>query len=349
MAAQRSAGVAQKGKTETTPGLFPGVIDKTQELPKLPTTQKLLEVKGIVLHRTESSDGQGTINTYRGRTNHYGAHYLIDEKGQIFLTVPTDKVVYHATRESPKYKKAHNDLMLGVEVVGKARKIDFAQGATHIRAEIDKLRLTPKFLQRLKAYKDKELKEAFRTSGGDIYEDITGVQKRAVWWLAQLLATKYTLTVSVVSTPRTRENGEYQTEGDFNAHEHISPKSLDEGEASTEFLQTHSDFLVRARKHIRDSAWKLPFKPWTPVRAPWETPAQSFESLIYALEVDGPEEKAALEEEKKQGLSTGPAQEREDLRIAFYDCYYKLVGTDLTQLESFRPSKGPYGSWNSCR
>lgn len=55
---------------------------------------ELKEVKGIVLHRTDSTTAASTLSGYKaGQTT--GAHFLIDADGSIYQTANLDKQAYH--------------------------------------------------------------------------------------------------------------------------------------------------------------------------------------------------------------------------------------------------------------
>jgi len=53
------------------------------------------QVNGIVLHRTESSTSDSTLNTWRTREAGTGAHFLIDRDGTIHQTVSVDRQAWH--------------------------------------------------------------------------------------------------------------------------------------------------------------------------------------------------------------------------------------------------------------
>lgn len=63
----------------------------------------LKDVKAVVLHRTFSSSAKSTMdNLYSQSDQHDGAHFLIDKNGDIFLTVPMDKMAQHVGYITPR-------------------------------------------------------------------------------------------------------------------------------------------------------------------------------------------------------------------------------------------------------
>lgn len=55
----------------------------------------MLQVNGVVLHRTESSTAASTLSTWRTREAGTGAHFLIDRDGTIHQTVSIDRQAWH--------------------------------------------------------------------------------------------------------------------------------------------------------------------------------------------------------------------------------------------------------------
>jgi hypothetical protein len=236
-----------------TPGLFPGVTDLTGKYGGL-ASGKRSRTSGVVLHRTESSSAKSTLDGYDERIksgSHIGAQYLIDEKGGTSLVTPLDSMVSHS--------KGFSDSAVGVEVAGPAQSIDRSGKKGSVRDPIQAMNLSPEFKARLLGDDDKKLGNVAKWNGNQIYEDISGAQKRSVWNLSNQLADQYGLDLGSTSNPGKDESGtnnySLSTLPDFSAHEHINPKAMGEGEAMIEFIRARRQYpalVAQAEKQLAD-------------------------------------------------------------------------------------------------
>lgn len=321
---------AQAGKDakaeppKQVPGVYPGVKDLTGTYGAL-AAGKRSETQGAVLHRTESSSAAGTLNGYNDRIkngSHVGAQYLIDEKGGTNLVTPQDSLVYHA--------KGFNSSTVGVEVVGPAKSLDRTGAKGPLRDQITGLNLSPEFESRLLGYNDKQLNNVVKWNGDQIYEDISGAQKRSVWNLSNNLAKQYGLDITSLSQHGKDESGanNYTTATlpDFNAHEHINPKALGEAEPMIEFLRARNQYpqLVGQAEKKLEGMRASGADPSEIARI--EELVKQEQGTLSALNLDGnAEEMAALKAERDSG-KPGEATEREDERTSFYDHFYDRIG-----------------------
>lgn len=308
-----------------TPGVFPGVTDLTGEYGKL-AAGKRSRTQGVVLHRTESSSAAGTLAGYKDRIkkgSSIGAQYLIDEKGGSSLITPLDSMVSHS--------KGFSDSTVGVEVVGPALKLDRSGKKGSLRDQIKALNLSPEFKARLLGYNDKQLSNVTKWNGDQIYEDISGAQKRSVWNLSNNLATQYGLDLGSTSNAGKDESGannySLNTLPDFSGHEHINPKAMGEGEAMIEFLRARKQYpelVAQAEKKLAE----LQAQGGDPAKIQQLAAlVQQERGTLNALSVDGTQtEIDALKAEKTSG-KPGVASAREQQRVGFYDQFYSRMGT----------------------
>lgn len=309
---------------KTTPGIYPGVTDLTGEYGEL-AAGKRSSTQGVVLHRTESSSAASTLSGYRDRINKgssIGAQYLIDEAGATSLVTPLDSLVSHS--------KGFSDSTVGVEVVGPAQRLDRSGKSGALRDQVSALTLAPEMKARLLGYDDKRLNNVVRWNGDQIYEDISGVQKRSVWNLTNNLASEYGLDLSSVSHHGADESGanNYTTKTlpDFSAHEHINPKALGEGEPIVEFLRTRQQYP----ELVGQAEQRL-----AALRASGADPAQlaqhealvrKEQSTLSALNLDGNAAEAQALKQEQQTGKPGEASAREQQRVDFYDSFYDRIG-----------------------
>lgn len=306
------------------PGLFPGVTDLTKEYGAL-ANGKRASTQGVVLHRTESSTAKSSLDGYKERIkagSHVGAQYLIDEKGAQSLVTPLDGMASHS--------KGFSASTVGVEVVGPAKSLDRTGKKGSIRDQITGLNLSPEMKARLLGYDDKKLGNVAKWNGDQIYEDISGAQKRSVWNLSNQLATHYGLDMTSLSEPGKDESGanHYTTSNlpDFNAHEHINPKAMGEAEPMIEFLRARQQY-----PQLVDQA----SKKLAALQASGGDPAQiaKYQALVAqesgtlsSLKLDGnAAEMQALKAEQTAG-KPGEASAREHQRTDFYDHFYDRIG-----------------------
>lgn len=315
---------AAQAAVKAKPGVYPGVNDLTGKYGNL-ASGKRSSTQGVVLHRTESPSAASTLSGYDERIkkgSHIGAQYLIDEKGGSNLVTPLDSMVSHS--------KGFSDSTVGVEVVGPAKKLDRTGAKAPLRDQISALDLSPKMEQRLLGYNDKKLNNVVKWNGDQIYEDISGAQKRSVWNLSNHLAKEYGLDMSSVSQHGADESGANnytkQTLPDFSAHEHINPKALGEAEPMIEFLQArqrYPELVAQAEKRLETmrASGAAPEEI-----AKVEALVKKEQDTLGALNLDGNDaEQQALKAEQDAG-KPGEASAREHERTDFYDHFYDRIG-----------------------
>lgn len=309
---------------KTKPGVYEGVTDLTGEYGGL-AAGKRSATQGVVLHRTNSTSGARTLNDYKARIRQgssIGAQYLIDEKGGTSLVAPVDSLVSHA--------KGFNDAAIGVEVVGQSQKLDRSGRHGTLRSQVSGLNLSPEMKARLLGYDDKRLSGVLSSNGDNIYQDISGAQKRSVWNLTNHLASDYGLDLSSLSEHGAGESGanhySRKTLPDFSAHEHINPKSLGEGEPMVEFLrarQQYPQLVAQAEQRLA----ALRTSGGDPAQiARYEALVNKETSTLGSLNVDGTAAEAQALKAEQQAGKPGQATAREQQRTDFYDHFYDRIG-----------------------
>ena len=311
-------------KKPAVPGLYPGVEDLTGTYGGL-AHGKRSQTTGVVLHRTESSSADTTLDAYRDRIKQgssIAAQYLIDEHGKPMLITPADALVSHAA--------GWNAQTVGIEVVGPGVHLDPKGTKQPLRKQVEGLNLSPEFKERLLGYDDKTLAGVSRANDNTMYEDITGAQKRSVWNLTGDLAREYNLDRGSLSTHGAGDtNPNSYTKKNlphFSAHEHINPKSLGEGEPIVEFLRARQAYpgLVdnaEAKLHALEA------KGATPDEIEKQAALVTRErATLDALGRDNTDaERAALKAEQ-DAHKPGEATAREARRVEFYDHFYDRIG-----------------------
>lgn len=289
-----------------TPGMYDGMDmrDETGSFGRLGTRQRRGDPSEVVLHQTASDDADSTRRAYEQRIQQgssIGAHYLIDQDGATSLTVPTDRVVSHA--------RGHNSHSIGIENVGAPARVN---GGGDLHAQIEALDLSPGLKARLLAMSPAELRQTMRDNNNNIYEDISGPQKRANWLLLQRLAAEHDLDL-----------GE-----DVHAHEHINAKTIGEGENIEEFIDTMVAWPGRIEDLEERVAQLAAGGGVSPERlAELQAYLEAERARKHAVDVDGTvAERNALDGERLLGQTDGPAHERERVREDFYDDFYGHMG-----------------------
>lgn len=281
-------------------GMYPdlGMQDETQRFEGLGARKRPNDPSGIILHQTHTNDGDEVRRAYDQRIQQgssIAGHYLIEKDGSTGLTVPTDEIAYHAI--------GHNTTDVGIEVVGKANKVDRG-GDLH--AQIDALDITPQLKARLMDMSPAELRRTMRDNGDHIYGDITGPQKRATWNLLQQLIGEHDLDIT----------------DDVQAHEHVQAKTIGEGENVEEMVDTMTawpDKIAALEAKISE----LETSGSDPERLSALQERLAHERAVHdAVSRDKTRpENNALEGERLLG-EHGPAHEREGMREQFWDDFY---------------------------
>ena len=319
-----SAEAATAPAVKTKPGVYQGVTDRTGEYGGL-AAGKRSRTDGVVLHRTNAATAARTLTDYKSRIRQgssIGAQYLIDEKGGTSLITPVDSLVSHA--------KGFNDATVGVEVAGQAQHLDRSGRHGTLRSQVTGLNLSPEMKARLLGYDDKRLSSVLSANGDNVYQDISGAQKRSVWNLTSNLANDYGLDLSSLSTHGAGESGanHYSRKNlpDFSAHEHINPKSLGEGEPMVEFLrarQQYPQLVAQAEQRLAS----LRTSGGDPAQiARYEALVNKESATLGSLNVDGTAAEAQALKAEQQTGKPGAATLREQQRTDFYDHFYDRIG-----------------------
>jgi LysM repeat protein len=303
------------------------------------------DVHNIVLHQTESSSQQSTLNAYQSRIAQggtIGAQYLIGETGEISTITGMDGRVSHVHPDLPSGANStvNNSSSIGIEHVGMHHSIGAAPrppralGATatpaqreaqraqkqawdaemqRVRDEIRALPLSPPFRDRLLALTDRTLFQTMQDNGWNIDVDINGRQKRSSFLLTQQLRAEYGLG-----------------QDDIYAHEEAQQKTQGEGENIRDFLVAREAYpgRVQALRALAST------RPALQRSAPFMAVLQREEAMAQALAADATApENAALAAERSTGRS-GPATNREASRTHYYNEFWTHV-TQLNELLQF--------------
>jgi hypothetical protein len=300
---------APKAQPAPAAGLYPGlgITDETSEFGSLASRDRTEAVRGVVVHRTESSTMESTRDAYRERQkqgDHVGAHYLIGQAGETSLTVPTDKVAAHVRGNKDADWKGANAWSIGIENVGMPSKIDRDQP---LRPQVEKLELPPAMRTRLLSLDDKALKLQLADAGYEVHTDITGPQKRANWNLVGAIATDKKLDIGK----------------DVQAHEDVDYKTLGEGEPIKEFLSAMQEWPKRiAALEKKVAELKAHGQDPEALKRAETTLAEAKKSWDAVQRDKTPAENNALDAEKMLG-EPGDATARESDRAGFYRDFWK--------------------------
>jgi hypothetical protein len=290
-------------------------------------------VNNIILHQTGSAAGADTLRAYKKRIaegSTIGAHYLIDENGDIKLVVPVDKKVSHVGKTKPGFETASNPHAIGVEHAGKPLELDVPANATDTatlttnRADIKAFTMSPQLKARILAMTDKQLYALARANTDPnkdkwyVYGDLSAKQKRSSYLLDTQLMTEFGLS-----------------EGDFLAHETVSWKTIGEGENIKEFLTARLAYPGLVNQ--LDIAMKG--DPALAGNSALVAILSAENSTVDALAKDATEtENATLAAEKTAG-KPGVASKREALRVSYYQKFWTRQ-TQLKDLVTFLQSAG---------
>lgn len=292
-------------------GMYPnlGMVDETAEFGALARRDRRQDVSEVILHQTDSDTAAQTRAAYTNRiegdpnsdARHTGAHYLIDEDGQTSLTVPTDEVVWHAAK--------HNNSAVGIETVGRHRNLD---NSSDLRGDVSGMDLAPGLRGELLGLTDRQLERRMGDNGNNIYEDITGPQKRANWNLLGALGATHDLDLGA----------------DVYSHEHVAAKTLGEGANTEEMVDAMVAWPGKIAA-LEERAATLQADPSTPLDE-----LQSVGALLAneranadAVSRDGTsQERNALDAEEILGEG-GPATDREQRRVDFWDDFHPNMAT----------------------
>lgn len=296
----------------------------------------------VVMHQTGGSNAQTTISEYQNRARRggtIGSHYVIGRGGDIFQTGGIDRVIDHIGQpRNPqnfplRSQRNRGDVALGIEHSGAPYQFtnratyptvrrghrDFAaqmRGFTAqmqvVRTELNAISLSPALMARLSSMTDQNLYTILRDSQWNIYPDITGSQKRSSHLLTRELRTRYGLGV-----------------GDIYAHEHLKEKTLGEGENILEFHQVMEQYPTKVTQFSALSHGIATLAPLV----------QNEQAILNAIQVDATHsENAAIRR------SDPASQQREQLRLAFYNNFYARI-SQLDSMITFLQQQ-PQGALN---
>ena len=277
----------------------------SSDLGALASRDRTEDVRGVVVHRTESSTMESTRNSYRERIksgDHVGAHYLIGKEGETSLTVPTDKVAWHVRGNKDDDWKGANAWSIGIENVGMPTKIAKDKP---LRPQVEALSLPPAMRARLLAMDDKQLKAALADCDYEVHTDITGPQKRSNWNLVGAIARDKKLDIGT----------------QVQAHEDVDYKTLGEGEPIKEFLGAMQEWpkkIAALEKKVQELRQKGSPEDLAKAEAAL---AQAKASWDAVSRDKTPAENNALEGERLLG-QPGDATAREGERTRFYNDFW---------------------------
>lgn len=200
-------------------------------------------VNSIILHRTGAT-AAAALRSYADRIKSkstIGAHYLIDEKGAVILTVPIDRRVSHVGRTRPGFENSNNSHAIGIEHAGAPFAMPVPSGAgdqetlEKNRASIARMDIAPLFRRRLLDLSDRELFQVARDNRDGqrwfLYGDLDAPQRRSSFLLASKLLAHFGLG-----------------ESDLLSHETVSFKSIGEGENIKEYLAARMSYPQRVAR-----------------------------------------------------------------------------------------------------
>jgi N-acetylmuramoyl-L-alanine amidase len=87
--------------------------------------ERQLPVSMIVLHYTGMPDAEGALNRLRSPEAKVSAHYLVDEKGEIFQLVDEEKRAWHSGRSYWRGITDVNSASVGIEIVNPGHEFGY--------------------------------------------------------------------------------------------------------------------------------------------------------------------------------------------------------------------------------
>lgn len=201
------------------------------------------EVNSIILHRTGGS-AAAALRAYADRVKNnstIGAHYLLDEKGAVILTVAIDRKVSHVGRTRDGFEKSGNANTIGIEHAGVPFPMPVPANAKDTatleknRASIARMDIAPLLRRRILDLSDRDLFALARDNrDGErwfLYGDLDAPQRRTTYLLAKKLLDHFGLG-----------------EADLLAHETVSFKTVGEGENIKEYLTARMSYPQRVAR-----------------------------------------------------------------------------------------------------
>jgi len=87
--------------------------------------ERQLPVSMIVLHYTGMPDAEGALNRLRSPEAKVSAHYLVDEKGEVFQLVDEEKRAWHSGRSYWRGITDVNSASVGIEIVNPGHEFGY--------------------------------------------------------------------------------------------------------------------------------------------------------------------------------------------------------------------------------
>jgi N-acetylmuramoyl-L-alanine amidase len=87
--------------------------------------ERQLPVSMIVLHYTGMPDAEGALNRLRSPDAKVSAHYLVDEKGEVFQLVDEEKRAWHSGRSYWRGITDVNSASVGIEIVNPGHEFGY--------------------------------------------------------------------------------------------------------------------------------------------------------------------------------------------------------------------------------
>jgi N-acetylmuramoyl-L-alanine amidase len=87
--------------------------------------ERQLPVSMIVLHYTGMPDAEGALNRLRSPYAKVSAHYLVDEKGEVFQLVDEEKRAWHSGRSYWRGITDVNSASVGIEIVNPGHEFGY--------------------------------------------------------------------------------------------------------------------------------------------------------------------------------------------------------------------------------
>jgi LysM repeat protein len=227
-----------------TPGAFADIpVDDRSGLFGGLASGAMQKVNSIILHRTGGT-AAAALRGYAERIKNkstIGAHYLIDEKGLVILTVPIDRRVSHVGRTRTGFENSNNSHAVGIEHAGAPLVMPVPVSAKDTatleknRMSIARMDIAPLFRRRLLDLSDRDLFQVARDNRDGqrwfLYGDLDAPQRPSAFRLAARLLEFFGLG-----------------EADLLAHETVSFKSIGEGENIKEFLAARFSYPQRVAR-----------------------------------------------------------------------------------------------------
>jgi N-acetyl-anhydromuramyl-L-alanine amidase AmpD len=173
-----------------------GMLIDSRVLPRRSASIEHGELSGvhaIVVHQTDSSSAQATLNGYQGGGN--GAHFLIDKNGRIYQTASLQNRCYHVGRLIKSKCLAIDKSRCDSATMTKVLAMSWVKQI----AEIDSLERAKSYPDRYPVNSDSVgIELVGKHIDDDNYEAVTAAQNVSLQWLVSELFTHFSLKASDV-------------------------------------------------------------------------------------------------------------------------------------------------------